>query len=292
MRGAGSERSLEAQVAATLAIQADEILLVAASGGPDSTALASLAASAARAAGGRVELGHVNHGVRTSAEQDEAVTLATGAALGLRVRCAYVRGAPSDEASLREARYAALASLARVAGAARVATAHHAEDQTETVLLALFRGTGPAGLAGMPPVRALGEGLELVRPLLRVEPARLRAYAERAHLPFALDPTNRDPRYRRNAVRAALAALRGDFPHLDEAVARCAELVREELAPTARGRTRAGLQAALRAAGLGRDLTFERLEAATKALESGVRGRVHLRRDVELVIGGSDEPGG
>lgn len=290
MRGAGTERALEAHVAAALAIEAGETVLVAASGGPDSTALASLTASAARAAGGRVVLGHVNHGLRSGAGQDEAVTLATALALGVAVRCAYLESPPADEASLRDGRYAALASLARAAGARRIATAHHAEDQSETVLLALFRGTGPAGLAGMPPVRELEAGLELVRPLLRICPAELRAHAERLHLPFALDPTNRDARYRRNGLRAALRELRRDFPHLDEAVARCAELVREELDPTRRGRARAELHAVLRAAGAGRDVTFERLEAATKAVESGARGRVRLRRNVELIIGGPDEP--
>lgn len=243
----------------------------ACSGGPDSVALAALLDRLAREDDYDVVLAHVNHGVRASADQDECVVLALGARLGRRVIVARPRVARADEAALREARYAALAQLAGEAGASAVVTAHTAEDQTETVLLALFRGTGLDGLAGMPPRRTLTERVELVRPLLRVTHAELATELRRSALPYALDPSNDDPRYRRNALRAPLAALRAEFPRLDRAVARCAAIVRGELDGTARAHARRALRADLRAQGLLRDVPFERIEALLDAAERGTK---------------------
>jgi tRNA(Ile)-lysidine synthase len=284
MRGAHPERRLEALVAESLTLGPGETLLVACSGGPDSVALGALAARAAEAAGAVVVLGHVNHGLRPGAWQDEGVVAALGAALGLRTLSVGVEPGGSDEAALREARYPALAALARAAGAARIATAHHARDQAETVLMALFRGTGPDGLAGMPPARPLEDGLTLVRPLLRVDPADLLAYCRSEHLPYARDPSNADPAYRRNAVRAALDLLRETYPHLDEAVARCAELVRDERGGTPRARLREGLRAAIAAGGTLDDVTMERVDAAVSLIERGGTGRVHLGPGVEVRV--------
>ena len=115
-----------------------------------------------------------------------------------------MRLAPGDrnEALLREARYASLLECARRAGSTVVATAHHAEDQSETVLLALFRGTGPDGIAGMRVRRELAEGIDLARPLLAVPSDVLRQACHVRALPYAVDPTNADLGRRRNAVRA------------------------------------------------------------------------------------------
>jgi tRNA(Ile)-lysidine synthase len=266
--------ALEAAVAERAALRSGETVVAGASGGPDSTALSALLAKAAQAAGATLVLAHVAHGVRRGGAQDEAVVLATGAALSVRVVTAPLPPGPADEARLRTERYAALTRVAGACGARRVFTAHHAEDQTETVLLALFRGTGPDGLSGMAPERILEPGLTLVRPLLDVEPAELRRYCSARGLAFALDPTNQDPGYRRNAVRAALAELRGSFPRLDAAVARCAAILREERAASPRAVLRSGL----------RDLTFERLDAVARALEAGGGGRHFLGRGVELVV--------
>jgi tRNA(Ile)-lysidine synthase len=288
MRGARPLAALEALLAERAALAAGETVVAASSGGPDSTALAALLARAARAAGAAVVLAHVAHGVRPEGDQDEAVVLATGTALRTRVLTRALPPGPATEARLREGRYAALAEIARTCGARRIFTAHHAEDQTETVLLALFRGTGLDGLAAMPPERELAPGLTLVRPLLEVEPAVLRRYCEALNLAYALDATNLDPGYRRNAVRTALVALRESFPHLDAAVARCAAIVREERAGTPRAELRARLRAELAEVagedGAPRDVSFERLDAAARALEEGQSGRYFLRRGVELVV--------
>ncbi|GAC1302605.1 MAG: hypothetical protein NVSMB19_12030 [Vulcanimicrobiaceae bacterium] len=285
MRGARPLAALEGAVAERVAVMPGEVLLAAVSGGPDSVALAALLARCVRGSGATLALAHVNHGLRPSAWQDEAVVLALGATLGVRAVTRALPPGGRAEARLREERYAALAACARELGAHRVFTAHHAEDQTETVLLALFRGTGPAGLAGMAPLRDLADGIALERPLLDVEPATLRAYCASEHLAYALDPSNADLGYRRNAVRAALADLRTGFPHLDAAVARCAAIVRAERAATPRAALREGLRLHVRAAtGSLRDVPFERLEAVARALESGAPGRHFLRRGVEAII--------
>ncbi len=265
MRGARPERALDAVVRSAVRWERGVRVLLACSGGPDSVALAALLDRLARADGFELILAHVNHGTRPSADQDECVVLSVAARLGRPVRIARLPAGPADEASLRGARYAALAGLAAELGAAAVVTAHTAEDQTETVLLALFRGTGLRGLAGMPVRRPLAGGLELVRPLLRVTHAELATELRRSGLPYALDPTNASARYRRNALRPPLAALRAEFPGLDRAVARCAAIVRDDLAGSDRARARHALRARLRARDALRDVTFARVEAALDA---------------------------
>jgi tRNA(Ile)-lysidine synthase len=289
VRGAKPTAALESSVASTLALGRGETLVVAVSGGPDSIALGALAARAAERADARIVLAHVNHGVRASAWQDEAVVLALGTDLAstgrVRVAIAALGPGSSDEARLRDERYAALARIARAAGATRVATAHHARDQTETVLLALFRGTGPSGLAGIAPARELAPGLRLVRPLLRVEPLALRGYCAAHHHAFALDATNVDTSLRRNAVRALLEGAREHFPGLDEAVARYAEIARDERERRPRAELRSRLREQLRdALGETRDVSFERIEALARALETGRSGRHFVRRGVEAIV--------
>lgn len=271
MRGARPERALDLLVRSSVRFERGVRACVACSGGPDSVALASLLDRLAREDDYELVLAHVNHGVRRSADQDEAVVLSVGARLGRRVAVARPQLERADEATLREARYAALVHLARDAGAQAVATAHTAEDQTETVLLALFRGTGLTGLAGMPPRRPLAEGIDLVRPVLRATHAELATELRRSALPYALDPTNADRRYRRGALRGQLDALRAEFPQLDRAIARCASIVRGELEGTDRARARRALRERLRAQDLLRDVPFERIEAALDAAERGTR---------------------
>jgi len=282
MRGAKPERALDALVTGAVTFAAGETVLVACSGGPDSVALASVLDRVARESGFAVVLAHVNHGVRASAWQDECVVLSVAARLGRPVAVRALQGVASDEAALRDARYAALEQIARERGATTIATAHTAEDQTETVLLALFRGTGPDGLGGMPDERPLAAGLRLVRPLLRAGHDELRAELGRSGLPYVLDPSNADPRYRRSAVRAALIGLRAEFPGLDRAVARCAEILRDERDGDPRALERRALRERLREDGLLRDIPFERIEAA---LHARPEARVFLKPGLELDAG-------
>jgi tRNA(Ile)-lysidine synthase len=281
MRGARPGAFLEGRVRRALRVTAGSTVVVATSGGPDSVVLAAVLDRIGRADDFSIILAHVNHGLRASAWQDECVVLAIGARLDRPVRVATIT-ANDDEASLRTARYAALEAIARDCGAGAIATAHCAEDQTETVLLALFRGSGLDGLAGMPPRRALAEGIDLVRPFLRVTHAELHAELRRIGLPYALDPTNAEVRYRRNALRARLDDLRADFPQLDASVARCAEIVRAERSGDERARARKELRDRLRERDLLRDIPFERIEAA---LDAAPGARVFLKPGVEAVNG-------
>lgn len=288
MRGAHPERAIEQAIAQGGVIHAGERIVVACSGGPDSVALAAALHALAPSLRVSLSLAHVNHGLRESAWQDECVALRVAASCEVPIDVVALEPGTSDEATLRDARYEALLGVARRRDASAVATAHHAEDQSETVLLALFRGAGPQGLRGIEPRRRLGPGVDLIRPALRVAGDDLRYYCHVNGLPYAVDPTNRDPALRRNAVRAALEALRPDFPGLDEAVARAAELVDAEGARAPRARLRRRVREVLAEQGELVDVDFEHVEAAVRTLEMGGSGRFHMKAGLTLRI----EPGG
>jgi tRNA(Ile)-lysidine synthase len=265
-------------------LRAGERVVVACSGGPDSVALAAALAAIAQHLELRLSIAHVNHGVRTSAWQDECVAMRVAASLGLPLDIAAPKPEGHDEATLRTVRYESLVEIARRRGASAVATAHHAEDQTETVLLALFRGSGPDGLGGMTARRELVPGVALVRPLLRIAAEDLRYYCHVSGLPYAIDPTNEDAALRRNAVREALASLRPAFPGLDEAVARAAELVASERAGTGRAALRRRVRDLLRDGANLSDVDFAHVEAAARTMELGGSGRFHMKKGVTLRI--------
>jgi tRNA(Ile)-lysidine synthase len=214
-------------------------VLVAASGGLDSTVLAHALAAGAPRLGIQVALGHVHHGLRgAEADADQAAVAAQAAALGLPLAVRRVdprarragrssRARPTLQEAARELRYAALREMAAELGASRIATAHHADDQAETVLLRLLRGTGPDGLAGIP--ERSPDGL-LVRPLLRLSREALRGYAEAHGLCWREDSSNGSRRYARNRLRAEwLPGLAADFnPQLLRVVADLAEAQRRD----------------------------------------------------------------
>lgn len=180
---------------------------VALSGGPDSLALLLLAAAV-----GRVVAMTVDHGLRAEAADEAEAAGAIAAMLGVPHRIARVTVAPAGEGvqgEARRARYAALADWARAEGLAGVMTAHHADDQAETLLMRLARGAGLAGLGGIRPHRPIDEanpaGPKLLRPLLGWRKAELEAIVVAADLEPARDPSNRDSRFDRTAARALLA---------------------------------------------------------------------------------------
>lgn len=177
---------------------------LAVSGGPDSLALLLLA-SAARP--GAVEAATVDHGLRPEAAAEAEMVAELCARLGVPHRTLAVRLAPGNlQDQARRARYDALGEWARERGAQALATAHHADDQAETVLMRLNRASGLAGLAG---IRARGTwpstGLTLFRPLLGWRKAELKALVASTGLIPAQDPSNADPRFDRARLRDALA---------------------------------------------------------------------------------------
>jgi tRNA(Ile)-lysidine synthase len=206
-----------------------EGLLLAVSGGPDSVALMWLAARWHRslARGPRLTVVTIDHGLRPEAAREarEVKRLATG--LGLPHRTMRWRGAKPKTglpAAAREARYRLLAQAARVAGASHVLTAHTRDDQAETVLMRLVRGSGLAGLSAMARLTER-DGVVLARPLLDVPKSQLIATLKRAKIGFADDPTNHDAAFTRPRLRALLpqlAAEGGDARSLARLAARLA----------------------------------------------------------------------
>jgi tRNA(Ile)-lysidine synthase len=188
----------------------DALVLVACSGGADSLALAAALGHVAPRLGLRAGLVSVDHGLQPgSAQRAEEVAAwagKVGLAPGLTVPV-IVAGRPGGpEAAAREARYEALAAAARSLPAAAVLLGHTREDQAETVLLALARGSGPRGIAGMPARREI-HGVPFLRPFLDVSRSQTRqACAELGLTPWE-DPQNVDPVFTRSRVRAALGLL-------------------------------------------------------------------------------------
>ncbi len=284
MRGAHAERDVERAIRQSGAIERGERLLIACSGGPDSIALASALHELSGPLRLHLRLAYVDHGTRAAAWQDECVVASVAAAGGLELDVIRPAPAGGDEASLRELRYAALHDSALRNGCTAVATAHHAEDQSETVLLALFRGAGRDGLNGMPARRPLGDGVALARPLLRVPAEALRRLCHARALPYAVDATNADLGLRRNAVRGALDALRPLFPGLDEAVARAATLTSDETHAPRRAELRRRVRACLAEQAELRDIAFAHVEAAVRALENGRSGSFWMKPGVRLEV--------
>jgi tRNA(Ile)-lysidine synthase len=181
-------------------------LLVGVSGGLDSVVLAH----ALKELGFSIHLAHVHHGLREdSADEDQELVKRLAGDWRVpfsAVRIAIDRQPASLQQSAREARYRALGQLAVEVGTSHVAVAHHADDQAETLLINLARGSGPSGLGAMRaearfPSPEYPE-LVLVRPLLETPKAKLRTYATHQGLTWREDPTNLDEHYRRNALRA------------------------------------------------------------------------------------------
>ncbi|WP_257166474.1 tRNA lysidine(34) synthetase TilS [Bradyrhizobium sp. SRS-191] len=186
-------------------------LVLAVSGGPDSLALMWLAARwrAALADGPRLVAVTVDHGLRPEAGREARMVKALARQLGLphrTLRWTDDKPATGLPEAARLARYRLLARAARQAGASHVVTAHTRDDQAETVLMRLLRGSGLAGLAAMAAISER-EGLLLARPLLDVPKLRLVATLRSEGLDFADDPTNRDPAYTRPRLRALMPAL-------------------------------------------------------------------------------------
>jgi tRNA(Ile)-lysidine synthase len=206
---------------------ADGRLIVGFSGGLDSTVL--LHRLAAQGARPRLLAAHVDHGLQAQAGQWAAQAGRVCAELGVAFELLRVQVPPAHpggpEAAARDARYQALVALMGPGDA--LVTAHQRDDQAETVLLRLLRGSGIDGLAAMRPLSAFGPGW-LWRPLLEVPRAALLAYARDHGLGWIEDPHNGDPRFARSWLRGeVMPLLRQHFPQAVESLARTAALAAE-----------------------------------------------------------------
>lgn len=204
-------------------------IAVALSGGLDSMVLLRLAHAYARERGADLHAFHVHHGLSPNADAWRDHCAAACAQLGVAFdwrAVDVVKGKSGVEAAARKRRYAALGDMCRAHGVDVLLTAHHLDDQAETVLLQLLRGSGPAGLSGMDranraPTLLGDERLLMARPLLGAARAELEALAREAGIAWVEDESNSDPRYARNALRhTVMPALAAAFPGFQERVAR------------------------------------------------------------------------
>lgn len=212
-------------IAAYDMLRQGEPVLVALSGGADSVALLRVLCEL----GYPVRAFHLNHCLRgAESERDEAFCRALCARLGVELMAERVdvaaqarqQGAGVEETA-RRIRYARLQDAAQ---GAKIATAHTADDNLETVLFHLVRGTGPKGLAGIPPVRG-----QIIRPLLRVERAQVEAYLASLGQDYVTDSTNEEDAYTRNRIRhTVVPALRAIQPSAAQAAARLGDLLRQD----------------------------------------------------------------
>lgn len=190
-------------------------IVIAVSGGPDSTALMLLAARwrAALKHGPKLVAVTVDHGLRKEARHEAAAVAALARKLKIAHRTLKWTGHKPKtgvQQAARLARYRLLAEAARKAEATHILTAHTRDDQAETVLIRMSRGSGITGLGAMSrmsPVPGSMESVLLVRPLLEMSKARLTATLRAAKISFAEDPSNRDPRFTRARLRGLMPAL-------------------------------------------------------------------------------------
>ena len=184
-------------------------LLLCVSGGPDSVALMILAQQWVQNHQHDIHVATVNHGLRADSLQ-EAQTVATWAQkLGFKHHLLNWHGAKPIsriQERAREARYQLILSCAQDIGATAIVTAHHLDDQAETILFRLIRGSGISGLAGMAPITKLKD-VQLIRPLLCVTKDQLISVCDQVQHPYFVDPSNWDEKYARSRLRKLLPLL-------------------------------------------------------------------------------------
>jgi tRNA(Ile)-lysidine synthase len=220
-------------------------VLAACSGGPDSGAMLFALQRLSSELGFTLEAASVDHGLREGAKADLATAGAQAAAAGVRFHALQVSvtGSASLQAEARAARYGALLRLASHIGAARIAVGHTLDDQAETVVLRILRGSGVLGLRGIDPSRPDG----VIRPLIDCRRAEVAAFAQRHCPEIASDPSNADRRFGRSRVRAdVLPVLQREDRAIVEHLADLAEEARAlsaSLRPTAEALLAASIQA-------------------------------------------------
>lgn len=211
-------------------------VLLAFSGGADSSALLSMLVKDSHKNGYSLSAAHFHHGIRgEEADRDADFCKRTANEYGISF---YIEKADipflarqsgkSIEAEAREQRYAFFEKIMRENGIPILVTAHHAEDRTESILLHILRGSGLRGLVGIEPCRALSEGLYLVRPILNTEKSDILEYCAQNGIEYVTDSTNADTGYARNAVRAKLVPKMKELqPNLSSVFARLSESAAE-----------------------------------------------------------------
>lgn len=187
---------------------ARDVIIVAVSGGPDSVALLHvLHEISTRSTPLKLICAHVHHGFRQESDDEAVMVQNLSESLGIPVETAYIdvpaymeQSGKGVQEAARDKRYEFLFKVAEKYSARSIALAHHADDQAETVLMRLLRGTGPSGLAGMK-IKRVQKNVELIRPFLRINKTDLIELCDQRGYSYAVDHSNLTTKYRRNAVR-------------------------------------------------------------------------------------------
>lgn len=208
------------------------LVVVGVSGGADSMALLHILNSLRNRLDIKLQVAHLNHGLRgEEAREDASFVEAAAQALGIPCTVSEAdvaeiarQGKLSIEEAARQARYEFLFQVANEVGGDRIAVAHNADDQAETLLIHLLHGTGPEGLAGMKPISDL-----VVRPLLEVRRREIENYCLTSRIPFRTDSSNFDLTFLRNRIRHQLIPVLTEYnPNIVETLVRTAEIIRGE----------------------------------------------------------------
>ena len=258
-------------------------VVVACSGGPDSTALVRLVADRLTDRS-RLIVAHFNHKLReTASDRDEQFVISLCQRLNIESKVGQVgavhrleEARDGLEAAARQARYAYLIETAETCGARYLFTGHTADDQAETVLFHVLRGTGLAGLAGIPPIRSVNSAVSIVRPLIHCRHSALINYLELIGQPYCEDEHNQDDRFRRNLIRHQLLPwLEKNFHHSVHDSLRRLGVIAHEAQQTIRQAAEDLLETSLETTGA--PLATLRIAPLQKTSE-------HLRREVFVVL--------
>ncbi|MUG68817.1 tRNA lysidine(34) synthetase TilS [Paenibacillus campinasensis] len=210
-------------------------IVVAVSGGPDSVALLHVLHAISTRQGLDLVCAHVHHGFRKESDQEAELVKQLAAGLDIPLEMAYFdipsymeeSGKGAQEAA-RDKRYEFLFRTAHKYKASSIALAHHADDQAETVLMRLLRGSGPSGLAGMR-MKRREQQIGIIRPFLERSKAEIVELCDRCGFAYAVDNSNLQTKYRRNAIRLeVLPFLETYHPHISSSLNQLAEVIQQE----------------------------------------------------------------
>ena len=211
--------------------QPGDLVVVAVSGGPDSVCLLHILHTLRKELGINLLVAHYDHGLRPGEDASETrfvTSLAESMAVPFeteRAKSLLHRRTPSLEEAARNARYRFLEKVRREHDAQKIALAHQLNDQAETVLMRMLRGSGPSGLGGIPPCR----DQVIVRPLIEVSRKEVEAYIKARKVSYVVDSSNLQASFLRNRIRLELVPLLEQYqPRLAERLAETAEILRME----------------------------------------------------------------
>ncbi|MTI95525.1 MAG: tRNA lysidine(34) synthetase TilS [Firmicutes bacterium] len=210
----------------------DELVVAAVSGGPDSICLAHVLWTLREQLKIKLLVAHVNHQLRGAESEADARLVCSWAktlAIPRVVKRIDLEAGSSMQARARTARYQALTDVCEAHGAPKLATGHHSNDQVETFLINLLRGSGGRGLAAIQPARPLNSQVMVVHPLLSITRAEIEAYCQEHKLPWRLDASNESCKYTRNRIRHhLLPVLRQYNPGVDQVLRDTVERLQAE----------------------------------------------------------------